>query len=161
MANALPTRRKVFDLEGEAQRNADGRSRQERLFLSLPGEPVLLRLEREPRSISDRVDVLSCRGVPIGRLTSQYAVLLAPLLRAGRPHRAKLHCLRGGIPGYPRYGARISIAWDGKPEHPHLALDDGQIRYRHRRVAALASWRRRAARRIRALAERAADLIDA
>jgi hypothetical protein len=161
MPEPLPTRRKIFDLEGEAQRNPDGRSRQEELFLCTPGEPVSLRLERNPGTEIDRVDVVSCRGVPIGRLTSQYAGLLAPLLRPGRAHRAKLHCLRGGIPGYPRYGARISIAWDGRPEHPHLALDPAQIRYRHRRFAALASWRRRAARRIKAIADRAADLIDA
>ena len=73
--------------------------------------------------------------MPIGRLTRHYAALLAPLLDARRPHRAKLHCLRGGLTGYPLYGARISIAWDGRPEHPHRLLDAEQMRYRARRAA--------------------------
>ena len=161
MLEPLPIRRKVFDLEGEAQRNPDGRSRQEELFVCVPGEDVKLRLEGRLGIGTERIAVLSCRDVPIGQLTEQYAGLLAPLLGAGRPYRARLHCLRGGVPGYPRYGARISIAWDGRPQHPHLPLDDAQIRYRLRRSAALASWRRRAAGRIRAIANRAADLIEA
>lgn len=134
MSNPLPTLRKIFDLEGEAQLNADGNSRQEELNRCLPGEPVHLKLERRDEAAPPELVVLSSRQVPIGRLTRQYAAMLAPLLDAGRPHRAKLHCLRGGLRGYPLYGARISIAWDGRPEHPHRPLDEEQLHFRARRA---------------------------
>jgi hypothetical protein len=135
MRKPLPTPRKIFDLEGEAQVNADGTSRQDELRRCIPGEPVQLRLVAGGAASPEEVVVLSARGVPIGRLTRQYAALLSPLLEAGRPHRAKLHCLRGGLAGYPLYGARISIAWDGRPEHPHRPLDEEQLRYRERSAA--------------------------
>lgn len=132
MSEPLPTPKKIFDLEGEAQINADGRSRQEELRRCVPGESVELRREPDDPSDPNRITVLSARGVPIGGLTRQYAGLLAPLLDRGRPHRAKLHCLRGGLPGYPNYGARISIAWDGRRELRHRPLDEAQERYRRR-----------------------------
>jgi hypothetical protein len=94
-----------------------------------------LRREPDHEADPDRIIVLSARGVPIGRLTRQYAGLIAPLLDRGRPHRARLHCLRGGLPGYPNYGARISIAWDGRRELAHRPLDERQERYRHRQRA--------------------------
>ena len=136
MYEPLPTPKKIFDLEGEAQINADGRSRQEELRRCVPGESVELRREPDNQSDPNRITVLSARGVPIGSLTRQYAELLAPLLDRGRPHRAKLHCLRGGLPGYPNYGARISIAWDGRRELRHRPLDEEQERYRQRREQA-------------------------
>lgn len=132
MSEPLPTPRRIFDLEGEGQTNPDGRGRQDELRRCMPGEPVELRLEPDGEIGLEAITVLSARGVPIGRLTRQYAALLAPLLDGGRPYRAKLHCLRGGLAGYPNYGARISIAWDGRPEHPHRPLDEEQLRYRHR-----------------------------
>ena len=136
MADPLPTSKKIFDLEGEGQVNADGRSRQQELRRCLPGEPVVLRRERGNQADSDVITILSARGVPIGRLTRQYAALLGPLLGQGRPHRAKLHCLRGGLGGYPNYGARISIAWDGRRELRHRPLDQEQERYRQPREQA-------------------------
>lgn len=135
MRAPLPTPKKIFDLEGEAQLNPDGISRQEELWRCVPGEPVHLQLDGHDAASPPEIVVLSSRGVPIGRLTRHYAALLAPLLDSRRPHRAKLHCLRGGLPGYPLYGARISIAWDGRPEHPHRPLDEEQTRYRARRTA--------------------------
>jgi hypothetical protein len=132
MSEPLPTLKKIFDLEGEGQTNADGRSRQEELRRCVPGEPVELRRERDDRVDPNAITVLSERGVPIGRLTRHYAALLAPFLDRGRPHRAKLHCLRGGVPGYPNYGARISIAWEGRRELAHRPLDEAQERYRQR-----------------------------
>jgi hypothetical protein len=135
MRAPLPTPKKIFDLEGEAQLNSDGVSRQEELWRCVPGEPVHLQLDGRDAASPREVVVLSSRGVPIGRLTRLYAALLAPLLDSRRPHRVKLHCLRGGLPGYPLYGARISIAWDGRPEHPHRPLDEEQTRYRARRTA--------------------------
>jgi hypothetical protein len=151
----VPTPRKIFDLEGEAQTNPDGRSRQEELMRCLPGEPVGLRREAENRSDPSTITVLSTRGVPIGRLTRQYAGLLGPLLDQGRPYLAKLHCLRGGVPAFPRYGAQISIAWDGRPEHPHRPLDEEQILFRRRKLAK-ASWPRRAGARLGQVARKAA-----
>lgn len=135
MRAPLPTAKKIFDLEGEAQLNPDGISRQEELRRCVPGEPVHLQLDGRDTASPPEVVVLSARGVPIGRLTRHYAALLAPLLDSRRPHRAKLHCLRGGLAGYPLYGARISIAWDGRPEHPHRPLDEEQMRFRARRAA--------------------------
>jgi hypothetical protein len=141
MPEPLPTAKKIFDLEGEAQINADGKSRQEELRRCVPGESVELRREPDNQSDPNRITVLSARGVPIGRLTRQYAELLAPLIDQGRPHRAKLHCLRGGLPGYPNYGARISIAWDGRRELRHRPLDEAQERHRRHRNAPGASRR--------------------
>ena len=161
MSDPLPTRRRVFDLEGEAQRNADGANRQDELLGSAPGEPVQLLWEAGIGSEPCTVTVLSARGVPIGRLTEQYAMMLAPLLSQQRGYQAKLHCLRGGVPDYPRYGARISIAWDGQREHPHLPLDEEQLRFRRRKLHAAASWRRRAAGRIRRFAAEAATALGA
>lgn len=132
MADFLPTPKKIFDLEGEAQVNPDGMSRQEELRRCLPGEPVKLRREVGNRADPNRITVLSARGVPIGRLTRPYAALLRPHLDSGRQYRAKLHCLRGGLAGYPNYGARISIAWDGRRELRHRPLDAEQERYRRR-----------------------------
>lgn len=139
MEQPLPTTRKVLDLVGEAQVNADGVNRQVELARCLPGEPVFLR--SEPGA---NVLVLSARGIPIGTLTGQYSTLLAPLLQQGRAHRARLHCLRGGVPGYPNYGARISIAWGDRPDYPHRPLDEAQIRFRRELRQRIGRWRRRA-----------------
>ncbi|HEY0625938.1 MAG TPA: HIRAN domain-containing protein [Allosphingosinicella sp.] len=132
--NALPTRKKVFDLEGEAQQNPDGHNRQEELLIAEPGEPV--RLKREPDNHADpnAILVLSARGVPIGYVNRTDAPAIASAMDGGRTCRAKLHCVRGGIAGYPNYGARISIAWDGRPEHPHLPLDEEQLRARRQKT---------------------------
>ena len=143
MEQPLPTRRKVLDLIGEAQVNADGVNRQEELARCEPGERVTLQQCRAPGLGPARITVLSARGVPIGQLTDQYAALLGPLLRKGRRHRAKLHCLRGGVAGYPNYGARISVAWDDRPDYPHLPLDEAQIRFRRARRQRVGRWRRR------------------
>jgi hypothetical protein len=140
MEQALPTRRKVLDLIGEAGVNANGVNRQVELARCKPGEAVALRLEPAGDQGSE-ITVLSARGVPIGRLTEQYAVMLAPLLAAGRPYRAKLHCLRGGVSDYPSYGAQISIAWDGRPALSHRPLDEAQIRFRRQRQLRVARWR--------------------
>lgn len=142
MDQALPTRRKVLDLVGEAGVNPDGVNRQVELARSLPGEPVTFRPGRVVEGVPE-IAVLSARGVQIGRLTDQYAVMLAPLLAAGRPCRAKLHCLRGGVADYPSYGARISVAWDGRPELAHHPLDEAQVRFRRERWSRIGRWRRR------------------
>ena len=131
---ALPTPRRIFDLEGEARLNADGSSRQDELLRCVPGECVTLRPAAEDGLEAGTIIVLSARGIPIGHLTRQYSGLLTPFLDGKRSYRAKLHCIRGGIPGYPRYGARISIAWDDRPDHPHRPLDPNQFRYREEKM---------------------------
>jgi hypothetical protein len=123
----LPTRRKVFDLVGESYENTNGSSRQEELLACEPGEPVQLVREPDNPHGADAVLVQSVRGVGVGYLRKEDAAILAPELDAGRAHSAKLHCLRGGVSGYPTYGAQISISWDGAQGHPHVPLDDAQV----------------------------------
>ena len=131
----LPTRKRVFDLAGEGQRNADGSDRQEELLQCEPGEPVELRREPNNPYDSNAILVVSSRGVGIGYLKRDDAAEIASVIGGGRQHEAKLHCLRGGVPGYDRYGAQISIAWDNRPAHPHVPLDEAQLRSRHSRHA--------------------------
>jgi hypothetical protein len=152
MADPLPTRRKVLDVEGEAQVNADGVNRQYELLRCEPGEPVTLR--RDPRNPFDpnTILVVSTRGVTVGRLTGQYAAMLAPLLDRDRPYRARLHCLRGGVPDYPNYGARISVAWDGRPELRPIPLDEEQARFRRAILRRAPRWRGLAATKLRRIA---------
>lgn len=131
----LPTTQKVFDVVGEGRTNDDGTSRQDELTACEPGEPV--ELVRQPNNAYDRnaIFVRSCRSVGIGFLTAEDAAVLTPALDAGRPYSAKLHALTGGLADYPSYGAKVSIAWDGRPEHPHRPLDANQLATRRGRVA--------------------------
>lgn len=133
-ARALPTRKKVFDLQGEGQINPDGVRRQDELLRCEPGEPVFLRPTLIEGTARPGIDVLSARRVTIGSLHPEDAEALAPALLSERPHRAKLHSVRGGLPGYPLYGARISIAWDERAEHPHTTLDADQSQERQLRL---------------------------
>lgn len=122
----LPTTQKVFDVVGEGRTNDDGSSRQGEMAASEPGEAV--ELVRQPNNAHDRnaIFVRSCRSIGIGFLTAGDAAMLAPAIDAGRPYTAKLHALTGGVADYPSYGAKVSIAWDGRPEHPHRPLDANQ-----------------------------------
>lgn len=123
----LPTTRRIFDVVGESHDNADGSNRQDELLECEPGETI--GLVREPQNPHDpnAVLVLSARDVGIGYLAREDSALIAPAIDAGRPFTAKLHCLRGGVPGAASYGAKVSIAWDGRPEHGHEPLYDEQI----------------------------------
>lgn len=141
---SLPTLTKIFDLQGEGQVNPDGIRRQDELLRCEPGEPVELRREPENSIDPNCISVISPRGVQIGTLGRADAATLAPALDGGRTHRAKLHCLRGGVPDYPFYGARISIAWDNRPEHPHRPLDRHQLAERQRRLRSNMGWPERA-----------------
>ena len=129
-----PTLTKIFDLQYESQVNPDGTGRQDELLRCEPGEPVELLREPENSIDPNCIAVISRRGVQIGTLGRADAATLAPALDQGRSHRAKLHCLTGGLPDYPFYGARISIAWDDRPEHPHRPLDRYQRAERQRRL---------------------------
>lgn len=131
----LPTTQKVFDLVGEGRTNDDGSSRQDELTSCEPGEPV--ELVRQPDNLHDRNAVLirSCRLIGIGYLTAEDAAVVAPALDAGRPYSARLQALKGGVADYPSYGAKISIAWDGRPDHPHRPLSPDQVASRRGRLA--------------------------
>jgi hypothetical protein len=131
----LPTTQKVFDLVGEGQTNDDSSSRQEELTTCEPGEPV--ELIRQPSNPYDRnaVFVQSCRSIGIGYLRAEDAAELAPAIDAGRPYSAKLHALTGGVADHPSYGAKVSIAWDGKPARAHRPLDVHQVAVRRGRAA--------------------------
>ena len=139
---SLPTLTKIFDLQYEGQVNPDGTSRQDELLRCDPGETVELLREPENNIDPNCINVISRRGVQIGTLGR--AAMLAPALDQGRPHRAKLHCLTGGLPDYPFYGARISIVWDDRLEHPHRPLDRHQRAERQRRLMSSLSWPERA-----------------
>lgn len=129
----LPTTQKVFDVVGEGRTNDDGSSRQDELTACEPGEAV--ELVRQPKNEFDRnaIFVRSCRSIGIGYLSAEDAAGLAPAIDAGRPYAAKLHALTGGLADYPHYGAKVSIAWDGRPEHPHRPLDASQLASRRGR----------------------------
>lgn len=143
------TRRKVFDLVGEAAINSDGGKRQDELLRSEPGERVELRREPGNEDDSNAILVLSARGVPVGHVEPEAAAVLAPIIDSGRCFEARLHCLRGGLPQYPNYGARISVAWDGWRGLAPLPLDDAQRAERRRRLAAReAGWAGRLADRL-------------
>ena len=139
---SLPTLTKIFDLQYEGQVNPDGTSRQDELLRCDPGETVELLREPENNIDPNCINVISRRGVQIGTLGR--AAMLAPALDQGRPHRAKLHCLTGGLPDYPFYGARISIVWDDRLEHPHRPLDRHQRAERQRRLMSSMSLPERA-----------------
>ena len=145
----LTTRRKVFDLTGEAGINADGIPRQDELLRSEPGERVDLRREPDNEDDPNAILVLSRRGVPIGHVDKGGAAILAPIIDSGRRFEARLHCLRGGLPAYPNYGARVSIAWDGWRGLAAVPLDESQQAERRRRLRARdAGWIERLADRL-------------
>ena len=151
---SLTTRRKVFDLVGEAGIDSDGRRRQDELLQAEPGETVELRRLPDDGEDPNAILVLSERGVPIGHVEPKGAAILAPIIDSGRRFEAKLHCLRGGLPAYPNYGARISIAWDGWRGIAPILLDDAQCRERRRRLAGRGSgWAGRLADRLTTLAD--------
>jgi hypothetical protein len=109
----LPTRKRYFDLVGEGHDNPDGSSREGELLQCEPGEEVTLRPEPDNAYDPIAVAVDTERGVCIGYLAREDAAQLSSALAEGRPHRATLHQLRGGVSDYPSYGARIEVAWDG------------------------------------------------
>lgn len=123
-----PTRKRIFDLKGEGQRNDDGTVRQDELGVCVPGERVTL--AREPGNPYDAkaIRVLSPRGICIGSLSEQDAATIAPALDRGQRCEAHIHELTGGLPNYPSFGCRICITWAGqtllapKPVRPEQLL---------------------------------------
>lgn len=121
-------RRKVWALAGEAQINDDGTSRQKVLAVLEPGEPVTLQRQPDNPFDPNAIAVLAGRH-QIGFISRVDAVELAPLLDAQVPHRAQLHELTGGMPGYPNFGAKICIAWRDHQMLTPLPLTPEQTRH--------------------------------
>lgn len=123
-------RKRVFALVGEGQANSDGESRQKLLLSVEPGDPVELKRDQDNPFDTNAVAVRDVAGKTLGYLPRDDAETLAPLLDRGVAPRAKVHRLSGGVPGFSNYGCEISIAWPGRPPHPHRPMDDAQIKYR-------------------------------
>ncbi len=115
---ASPTRKRIFDLTGESNYQAA-------LARCRAGEAVTLVPEPNNQFDSNAVYVLTTAGNKIGYLAKSDAAVLQPAVT--RQHAAKIHQLTGGMKAYPSIGCRISIAWDGAPEHAHKPLDAQQV----------------------------------
>ena len=73
----------------------------------MPGEPVELRPERDNPKDEHAIAVFSCRGVQLGYLASERAVLIGTLMRQGREPRA---VFQGLLPT----AAWVRVAFDGE-----------------------------------------------
>ena len=125
----LPIKRKVFDVAGEGQENKDGSFRQDIIRKCYPGD--LVSLVREPKNPYDKNAIrIDFKNQTIGYINKQDAVLLSAILDEQRDHVAIIHRLTGGVPDYPNYGVKVSIAWDGRSSHPYIDLDNEQENYR-------------------------------
>ena len=128
-------RQKIFDIVGEAGKTRSGEPRQKVLLDCDPGDPVELR--REPGNEHDPNAILVLwRDKDIGYIPRETASALAPEIDSGRPYRAQVHRVAGGVPDYPNYGIEISIAWDGKECIPYRPLDERQERSRRGKIGA-------------------------
>ncbi|NNC71599.1 MAG: hypothetical protein HKN78_01845 [Sphingomonadaceae bacterium] len=128
----LPTRKKVFDVKGEAQANSDGTNRQEIIAGLEPGD--ILALEREPTNEHDpnAVKVVTRSGECVGYVERSVAQDIAASLDEGRQHFAHLHEIRGGVEDAPNYGIKIAVAWDGRQLPKPKMLDDEQLKFKDR-----------------------------
>lgn len=116
---AAPTRKRIFDLTGEAHY-------QDTLSRARPGDPVTLIPEPSNQFDANAIYVVTTTGQKLGYLSRSDAANLAPSV--SREHAAKIHQLTGGMADYPYIGCRVSISWDGLPSHPHRHLDQEQTR---------------------------------
>jgi hypothetical protein len=114
----LPTRKRIFDLAGEA-------NYQEALFRARAGDPVVLIPEPGNRFDANAIYVTTQAGHKLGYLARADAATLRDSLT--REHVSIIHQLTGGMKDYPSIGCRISIAWDGAGPHPHAPLKAEQI----------------------------------
>jgi hypothetical protein len=151
-------RRKIWDVVGESRTNPDGRRRQDILCDVEPGESAELVREVDNSHDANAVAV-KIRGEAVGYLARDEAAELAPLLDSGRPYQAIVHCIRGGVPGYPSYGCQVSIAWDGGQPHPFVELDDQQLRSRRSKRGARTRRGGGAARPVSAVAGRSGCMV--
>lgn len=131
-----PTRKKVFDIVGEARETKGGLSRQSILVAAEAGDPVSLR--REANNPADANAVLVLIGEhDIGYLAREDAALIAPALDNGLFHKAQLHQVTGGVAEAKHYGARIAIAWGDQNLPPCRPRDERQEVEREKRAKGL------------------------
>jgi hypothetical protein len=114
----LPTRKRIFDLVGEA-------NYQDTLVRVRAGEPVTLVREPGNRFDTNAIYVTTGDGHKLGYLPRADAATLLDSLT--RKHVSVIHQLTGGMEDYPSIGCRISIAWDGAGPHPYTPLNAQQI----------------------------------
>ena len=93
--------------------NKRGPARRFEAGLCIPGEAVELRPEPNHPKDEHAIAVFSCRGVQLGYLASERAVLIGTMMRQGREPRA---ILQGLMPT----AAWIRVAFDG--EEPVLPV---------------------------------------
>lgn len=128
-----PTRKKVFNIRGEAKQTKSGLERQDILLAAEVGESVTL--VREPDNQFDTNAVLVVfANHDIGYLSKEDAAVVAPALDNGLPHKAQLHQITGGVGDAKHYGARVSIAWFEQSLPAPLARDVAQEQERERRA---------------------------
>lgn len=107
-----------LNVVGAAYPNSDGSSRKFEVMLCERGEAVTLQPEPANKYDEHAIAVFSSRGVQIGYLSSERAVFVAQLLRAGHT----LHCI---FQAATDWGAVIRIGIDTQPNLPPLKLPSG------------------------------------
>lgn len=125
----LPTRKRIFNLAGESQLNADGSFRQDILRNCVPGTRVTFQREPDNQYDPNAILVLCDRGLGIGFIGRDDAAMLAPALDAGRMPTGRIHELRGGLPAYPSLGCIVSLSWEGQEDLDHKPLKEEQSLY--------------------------------
>ena len=95
----------------------------------MPGDEV--RLVREPDNPhgSSAILVTNSEGIGIGYVASEDSEVLAPILDGGRPTRAQVHELKGGLKDYPSLGCRICLAFDQEKMRSPKPLDGEQLHF--------------------------------
>ena len=99
-------RQQSLAIVGLPYANAKGPGRRFEAELCVPGEPVELRPEPKNPFDEHAIAVFSCRGVQLGYLKSERAVLIGTLWRQGRETRAIFQGLDATV-GW------IRVAFDG------------------------------------------------
>ena len=87
--------------------NKRGPARRFDLGICVPGEPVELRPEPKNQFDEHAIAVFSCRGIQLGYLPSERAVLIGTLMRQGHEVRAIFQALE------PKVGW-VRVAFDGE-----------------------------------------------
>jgi hypothetical protein len=105
--------------------NKRGPSRRFELEICMPGEPIELRPEPNNQFDEHAIAVFSCRGIQLGYLASERAVLIGTLWRHGHETRATFQALEAKV-GWLR------VALDGeepvlppKPKNARMNDDSG------------------------------------
>lgn len=117
-----PLRQLSLAIVGIDYPNKRGPGRRFELEICAPGEPVELRPEPKNQFDEHAIAVFSCRGIQLGYLPSERAVLIGTLMRQGHEVTAIFQALE------PRVGW-IRVAFDGElptlpPQPEPVGLED-------------------------------------